>query len=167
MEVIPRSYGLPLPIFMRTRLIHPKRSFVPRHSVISPHDDTLSFCTYGLLHCMCIGTNFLHGLSTQKWYFQPLRYPILQGTPSSILSNLVSKKSKNTDLQFSDGSIFFLTAKAKSPPIKKYFYCSLITCMADSNAWRSKIGMDWSLATHLSDFLFIRSRSRKVLPRYR
>jgi len=30
---------------------------------------------------MCIGTNFLHGLSTQKWYFQPLRYPILQGTP--------------------------------------------------------------------------------------
>ncbi|MFN3531561.1 MAG: hypothetical protein ACK41Q_03475, partial [Candidatus Brocadia sp.] len=26
--------------------------------VISPHDDTLSFCPYGLLHCMCIGTNF-------------------------------------------------------------------------------------------------------------
>src|SRR3990167_2613567 len=48
----------PFPIFMRTRLIHPKRSFVPRHSVISPHDDTLSFCSYGLLHCMCIGTNF-------------------------------------------------------------------------------------------------------------
>ena len=48
----------PFPIFMRTRLIHPKRSFVPRHSVISPHDDTLSFCLYGLLHCMCIGTNF-------------------------------------------------------------------------------------------------------------
>ncbi|MFN3532799.1 MAG: hypothetical protein ACK41Q_09870, partial [Candidatus Brocadia sp.] len=24
---------------------------------------------------------FLRGLSTQKWYFQPLRYPILQGTP--------------------------------------------------------------------------------------
>ena len=48
----------PFPIFMRTRLIHPKRSFVPRHSVISPHDDTLSFCSYGLIHCMCVGTNF-------------------------------------------------------------------------------------------------------------
>ncbi|MFN3532377.1 MAG: hypothetical protein ACK41Q_07685, partial [Candidatus Brocadia sp.] len=30
---------------------------------------------------------FLRGLSTQKWYFQPLRYPILQGTPLSVGAN--------------------------------------------------------------------------------
>src|SRR3990167_5782429 len=43
---------------MRTRLIHPKRSFIRRHSVTAPHGTMLSFYSYGLLHCMNIGTNF-------------------------------------------------------------------------------------------------------------
>src|SRR3989337_4313014 len=43
---------------MRTRLIHPKRSFIRRHSVTAPHGTMLSFYSHGLLHCMRIGTNF-------------------------------------------------------------------------------------------------------------
>ena len=39
-------------------LIHPKRSPVPRNSVIPLAGNTLSFYAYGLLHCIRIGTNF-------------------------------------------------------------------------------------------------------------
>ena len=96
----------PFPIFMRTRLIHPKRSFVPRHSVISPHDDTLSFCSYGLLHCMCIGTNFSTWIKHADEVF--LNH---SGIPY-FKAHLPSIKRGRGVLETNDGYILFCNSSA-------------------------------------------------------
>ena len=91
----------PFPIFMRTRLIHHKRSLVPRNSVIPPHGEYAIFLPTRIAPLYAHRYKLLYeGLGSQRWYFQPLRYPILQGTLppiSGILFYVYPWKSKKVN----------------------------------------------------------------------
>lgn len=80
----------PFPIFMRTRLIHPKRPSVPRNSIISPHGE------YAISPCIRIAPLHVHRykllykkLDSQRWYFHPLGHSILQCTQPPALQYIV------------------------------------------------------------------------------